>query len=410
LELWNLEKPLADSLADALASVDSDGTVFWSRPGHLRAVCKFQGLDEFPFDHLTCILEIGSWAYSGLHIRPTKMDGIGYSIGGSETAGEAYAEYTLQDVVCEEKIYPPYQAAPEEEWPVIFYHVTFDRAWEPYARGFLAMQIVLNLIAFLCFWIPPQCGERMGLAITAILAAVAAELVVSSNLPAASEITWFAKFSLTSMAFASAALFESAAVIFFHYHTGDDLKPDWVKWFMRRGKPVSPNELTSRAKTAAKTRYPRTMDALNDDEEEDSPLGALSTLPSIKEEPAQEVESAEDTTPPTSPESVRSKSGRIISWLGMVEDKDTKVPESVTNDPPPSPKLRRSSYQEYSNSLPGSTWTKIKTILGQDADDYKNGREMANNYQWQQVGRNIDHFSRVFFPVAYAICLAVLFS
>lgn len=56
---------LSESLDDAYASVSHDGTVFWSRPGHLRPVCKFEGLDAFPFDRLTCAMEIGSWTRSG---------------------------------------------------------------------------------------------------------------------------------------------------------------------------------------------------------------------------------------------------------------------------------------------------------------------------------------------------------
>ena len=39
----------------------------------------------------------------------------------------------------------------------------------------------------------------MSLAITSIVAAVASELVIASNLPQAPEITWFAKFTLVSL-------------------------------------------------------------------------------------------------------------------------------------------------------------------------------------------------------------------
>lgn len=65
VELWNLEVGLSESLDDAYAAVSHEGLVFWSRPGHLRPVCKFTGLEMFPFDTLTCALEIGSWTMSG---------------------------------------------------------------------------------------------------------------------------------------------------------------------------------------------------------------------------------------------------------------------------------------------------------------------------------------------------------
>jgi hypothetical protein len=160
IELWNLEHSLQDTLTDTSAIVSSDGSVFWSRPGHLRAVCKFEGLEEFPFDSLSCKIEFGSWSYSGLYIRPMLMNGNGYSIGGSETSGEAYTEFTLQDVKGENYIYPPFPGDPEQDWPVIIYDIMFERAWQPYARGYLVVQIMLNLIGFCCFWIPPHVGER----------------------------------------------------------------------------------------------------------------------------------------------------------------------------------------------------------------------------------------------------------
>jgi len=81
IELWNQVTPLAQSLANAYAIVSYTGDVFWSRPGRIQAACKFTGLDNFPYDNLGCTLEFGSWAYSGLYLRPRLMNGDGYSIG-----------------------------------------------------------------------------------------------------------------------------------------------------------------------------------------------------------------------------------------------------------------------------------------------------------------------------------------
>jgi len=97
------------------------------------------------------------------------------------------------------------------------------------------MQVLLNIIGFSAFWLPPTCGERMGLSITAMLAAVAAEIVVAANLPAAAEYTWFQKFSLLSMAFAFVSLLESVAVLYFYYKRSETIKPWWFiafrKWY-----------------------------------------------------------------------------------------------------------------------------------------------------------------------------------
>jgi hypothetical protein len=92
IELWNLEEGLSSSLENAYGVVKYDGSVFWSRPGHLRPACKFSGLENFPFDKLSCTIELGSWVYSGMYMTLTKGGGsqIGFSVGGSQTAGESY--------------------------------------------------------------------------------------------------------------------------------------------------------------------------------------------------------------------------------------------------------------------------------------------------------------------------------
>merc|ERR1711957_351487 len=203
-----------------------------------KSTCKYIGLENFPFDKLGCSLEFGSWSHSGLYFRPKKLDGTGYSIGGSETAGGSYVEFKLigDEVEVEEVIYPPFSCCPEEDWPVLIYKLKFARASAPYVRTVVLINILLNFAAFACFWIPPHVGERMGLAITCVLAAVAGELIVASMFPYCEELSWYNKFALGSMLFALLVVFESAVVIFLFYYTGEDMTPTYVKWIQRKIK------------------------------------------------------------------------------------------------------------------------------------------------------------------------------
>lgn len=113
--LWNLDEDPQTSTSNTYAVVSNDGSVYWSRPGHLRPACKFVGLDMFPFDRLTCAMEFGSWGYSGKYLRLIPGQGSGFSIGGSKTAGESYNEFSFAEedpVTCESHVYPPYPALP----------------------------------------------------------------------------------------------------------------------------------------------------------------------------------------------------------------------------------------------------------------------------------------------------------
>ena len=242
IELWNLEEGLKSSLDDAYAIVSYDGSVFWSRPGHLRPTCKFIGMEKFPFDKLTCAMEFGSWVYSGKYLRLVKTGGEKcYSIGGSQTAGESFNEFSFakeDPISCKTHVYPPYPASPDEDWPVMLYNVTIERSWQPYARGYMVTQVMLNIIGFSAFWLPPSCGERMGLSISSILAAVASEIVIAANLPQASEFTWFQKFSAISLSFSFISLLECVAVLYFYYKRSEDMVPWWFhkvkKWYLIR--------------------------------------------------------------------------------------------------------------------------------------------------------------------------------
>jgi len=84
IQLWNLESELSDTLGDSYAAVSNDGSIYWTRPGHLRPSCKFYGLSNFPFDKLTCTMEFGSWAHSGKYMRLVMggVDGVGFFFRG----------------------------------------------------------------------------------------------------------------------------------------------------------------------------------------------------------------------------------------------------------------------------------------------------------------------------------------
>jgi len=47
---------------DAMAVVQSDGTVLWIPPALFRSSCSID-ITQFPFDIQTCQLKFGSWTY-----------------------------------------------------------------------------------------------------------------------------------------------------------------------------------------------------------------------------------------------------------------------------------------------------------------------------------------------------------
>ncbi|KAG7355492.1 neurotransmitter-gated ion-channel ligand binding domain containing protein [Nitzschia inconspicua] len=384
--LWNQEESMDRTLADTYASVDPTGTVFWTRPGLIKSTCKFRGLGAFPFDSLKCTLEFGSWARSGLYIRPVKMGGLGYSIGGSETAGQSFAEFELKSVDSSEYVYPPYPSVPDEDWPVLLYNIECQRASRPYVRGWLLLQIMLNFCSFACMWIPPHVGERMGLAITALLASVASELTVSEQLPNSEEANWFIIFSLTSMAFSVAIVFQSTAVIYFYYFTGSSLKPPYVKWIQDKWAQ-------------------RTKDKSND--------GGKTTMNGTKQLQSNGDRMTFEASDKDLSSSMDAKNANSLDANpdGTNLIANTARRSGVVFDLPASLSEEEQSLQFrniHNHALNASTSSPFHHRL--DAEDFRDANEQQNNLRWQRVAKRLDDFSRLIIPAAYVVFLATILA
>jgi hypothetical protein len=345
----------------------------------VKSTCKFRGLADFPFDKLNCTLEFGSWTHSGLYIRPIKMGGVGYSIGGSETAGQSFAEFTLTSVTSSAFVYPPFPAAPEEDWPVLLYNVECQRASRPYVRSHLLLQFMLTFCAFACMWIPPHVGERMGLAITSLLASVASEISVTEKLPNSEEANWFVIFSLASMAFSVAIVFQSAAVIYFHYFTGSSLTPTFVKWIVRQGSfhEKENKQGGGNSDQGGTLRHHQNGDEVSDENSDDLSID-------MKGNVAKFCNTNPDRT--TRRTSTANNGGTRVSH----SDEDESIP-----------------FGTHPNALKAS---RSPELPRRDAEDFRDVRARENNLRWQEVSQRIDDFSRLFFPTAYVVFLAVIMS
>ena len=101
---YNSRDGISSTLEPAIASVDSTGQVYWSRPGVLDVICAFSGLNNFPYDTLRCPIDIGGW------LVPPAQQGIalwgdGIEIlpkeGTERSAVNTYSEWELQGATAE---------------------------------------------------------------------------------------------------------------------------------------------------------------------------------------------------------------------------------------------------------------------------------------------------------------------
>ena len=82
-----------------------------------------------------------------------------------------------------------------------------------YTFKILLPQIILTMVAFSTFWLSPECGERLGLAITVPLAVAVYDLLVYNSLPTSNRISFVSAMGLLAFLFSVVVLVANAIVI-----------------------------------------------------------------------------------------------------------------------------------------------------------------------------------------------------
>ena len=246
---YNLREGLGATLDPANAIVYSNGAVFYSRPGIIDVMCKFAGLAAFPFDELTCGIEVGGWIHGGGHQGITLM-GDGYAFSSQEiTAGSSYQEYSIKSVNATVNLYE-YACCPSDPYPVVNYVITVQRAGVFYVLMFIVPSLLLTMLSFSVFFMSFEVGERLGFGITLVLTFEVTKTIVMEFVPVCGEVLWIDLFLMVNEYFAILALLESWLVLFLAYHSDDHIIPslfmppkafiNGVSWWLGMPPPSNP--------------------------------------------------------------------------------------------------------------------------------------------------------------------------
>jgi hypothetical protein len=202
-----------DTLENGATWVYSDGSVFQSRPGIIEVNCRFTGLVNFPYDELTCPFDVGGWDYGDNVQNLTFFDAGGMTLETSmETAGTSYQEYRITGYSTERQTFK-YLCCPEPYSNLVF-RISFSR---PHLYYFWAIEFpgfLLTLVSFAVFWLDAaNCGERLGLGVTLLLAVEVTKIVTNELLPVCGEMLWIELLLLVNEFFCVVAVLESCLAI-----------------------------------------------------------------------------------------------------------------------------------------------------------------------------------------------------
>ncbi|XP_072014713.1 neuronal acetylcholine receptor subunit alpha-9-like [Amphiura filiformis] len=153
-----------------------DGTVKWYSPVILTSSCR-QRVRYFPFDTQVCLLRFCSWS---AHSRQIDF----WPEEGSDSVQSRFLEdgtWRFMNLSVE-RVLMPYACCPHP-FSELFYHVLFRRRSDFYVTYLILPCVLLSVLSLMVFYLPSDCGEKLTLSITNLLALVVFQQMISETMP-----------------------------------------------------------------------------------------------------------------------------------------------------------------------------------------------------------------------------------
>ncbi|XP_072032970.1 neuronal acetylcholine receptor subunit non-alpha-3-like [Amphiura filiformis] len=148
-------------------------------------------LISFPFDRQECILRFGSWTYDGTLVN--------LDILGGDAGFDAHSEYhpnsewdLMSAIAYREEIAYIIPSSSNASgiassdvliWPEAFFALQLKRKFTFYLFTLLVPYFIISSLSGLVFYLQPESGEKMGLAVTTLLSLVVFNEYVMSIVP-----------------------------------------------------------------------------------------------------------------------------------------------------------------------------------------------------------------------------------
>ncbi|PIK50590.1 hypothetical protein BSL78_12517 [Apostichopus japonicus] len=161
--------------------VHFDGNVILLTPQIYTTHCKMN-LTYYPFDSQVCLLKFGSWAYDGTQVNVSSL------VEQAESSSYLHnGEWDLTKVSFQRHV--AYYSCCPEPYPDVEYTLQLTRRPWFYIWNLIVPFITITILSSFAFFIPPESGEKVSLAVTSLLSLVVFTQLVLNTIPAASDGT-----------------------------------------------------------------------------------------------------------------------------------------------------------------------------------------------------------------------------
>ncbi|XP_072014971.1 neuronal acetylcholine receptor subunit beta-2-like isoform X2 [Amphiura filiformis] len=203
---------------DTRVQIYSDGTIIWYAQVIYTAFCNVK-VRWFPFDTQVCDMIFLSWSYSGFEIN---------LIPGKNVDNRYVANGVWDMVAVREKGRTFTFACCPEPYGEIQYRLVFKRHATFYISYMVLPCLLLSILSLLVFYLPSDCGEKLTLSITNLLALVVFQEIIAENMPPTAEDSPIIATYFTCMITMVCCSVISTGVVM-HLSAISQPMPTWVK-------------------------------------------------------------------------------------------------------------------------------------------------------------------------------------
>uniref|UniRef100_A0A452RGM5 Cholinergic receptor nicotinic beta 2 subunit n=1 Tax=Ursus americanus TaxID=9643 RepID=A0A452RGM5_URSAM len=199
------------------AVVSYDGSIFWLPPAIYKSACKIE-VKHFPFDQQNCTMKFRSWTYDRTEIDLVLKSDVA-SLDDFTPSGE-------WDIVA---LPGRRNENPDDSTYVdITYDFIIRRKPLFYTINLIIPCVLITSLAILVFYLPSDCGEKMTLCISVLLALTVFLLLISKIVPPTSlDVPLVGKYLMFTMVLVTFSIVTSVCVLNVH-HRSPSVCHGWV--------------------------------------------------------------------------------------------------------------------------------------------------------------------------------------
>nr|XP_027781961.1 neuronal acetylcholine receptor subunit beta-4 isoform X2 [Marmota flaviventris] len=200
--------------------VRSNGSILWLPPAIYKSACKIE-VKHFPFDQQNCTLKFRSWTYDH-----TEIDMVLKSPTASLDDFTPSGEWDIVALPGRRTVNPQ-----DPSYVDVSYDFIIKRKPLFYTINLIIPCVLITSLAILVFYLPSDCGEKMTLCISVLLALTFFLLLISKIVPPTSlDVPLIGKYLMFTMVLVTFSIVTTVCVLNVHHRSpSTHTMAPWVK-------------------------------------------------------------------------------------------------------------------------------------------------------------------------------------